>query len=114
MPRYSPITFRILRDPFELEIYEWDALMSGFEKGVIDFTAELTSAPERLDIYFMSKPAADRAMLLYCHKNAAPLETIAKTRRPRYTFLESTTMYDRVLSAEGDTSMLSLQKTTRN
>jgi Signal transduction histidine kinase len=87
---------------FEVSILDWDDLMDRFNSGKIDFTSELTETPERLEIYEMSMPVADRTMGIFTTVDGESLEKISEVRKPKYAFLEGTAMYDWVKNAEGD------------
>ena len=93
---------RVFDIPIELKILAWGDLMDEFTAGTVDLTSELTANEERRKAYYMSAPIADRMMSIFTRVSGEPLETIKKSRKPRYAFLEGTLMYDWVLEAEGD------------
>ena len=57
---------RLLSELFQAEfvpdIMEWDVLMDGIRSGAVDFTGELTPTEERMGIYDMSLPIAERML----------------------------------------------------
>jgi ABC-type amino acid transport substrate-binding protein len=55
--------------PFELEFYEWEPLIYGFDNGTIDFIGELMATPKREDIYSMSHPIAERSLAVFTYSN---------------------------------------------
>jgi len=77
--------------PFELSIGTWNELIDGLRTGEIDFTNELTSTPERRQIYFMTDSIAHRPIQYFKLSGSEPLSEIIKTRLPRYAILEGTT-----------------------
>ena len=87
---------------FDLVIYDWKDLVEKFNNGEIDFTSELTKTENRLELYTMSKPVADRTMAIFTKKDAPTLDEIKETRKLKYAFLEGTTMYDWVRNSEKD------------
>jgi signal transduction histidine kinase/CheY-like chemotaxis protein/HPt (histidine-containing phosphotransfer) domain-containing protein len=82
--------------PFEPALYEWGELLDGLEAGEIDFSGDLSPTPERLKIYYMAGPIAERSVVSIRLAGAGELEEIAAGRPLRYAFLEGTTTYDQV------------------
>ena len=50
---------------FELRIYDWDELIDGLESGIIDFTGELTPTEERMRVFSMTPPIAERMLRIF-------------------------------------------------
>ena len=82
--------------PFEPAVYEWDDLLSGLEKGEIDFTGSLTASSERLKTFFMSDPITWRRVTYMRMADNAELSEIAAMRPLRYGFFDSTVTIDYV------------------
>ena len=88
--------------PFETRLYEWDEMLNGLETGEIDFTGELTATEERRKTYLMTDAIAERLVKYLRIEDSERLLDIAKTRRPRFAFLEGVTTVDDVRAALGD------------
>ena len=60
---------RLLSNLFEidfiLELYEWDVLLDDLDSGAIDFTGELTRTEERMQMYKMTSPIAERMLRIF-------------------------------------------------
>ena len=84
---------------FEPSIYDWNTLITRFERGEIDFTGELTSTPERLGRYIMTDTFTERAIKAFRVRGSESLSEIAKTRPLRYAFLAGSTTTDAVVAA---------------
>ena len=84
---------------FVPQICEWNELLEGIESKEIDFTAEFTPTPERMEKYFMTDPFIQRALKVFTNKNSPTLDDISKTRKIRCGFVEGTTIYDMVSSS---------------
>ena len=50
---------------FNLEITDWDSLITKLDKRQIDFTGDLTPTPERLRFYYMTQPIAERSQRIF-------------------------------------------------
>ena len=50
---------------FVLELNDWDVLIDSFESGLLDFTGELTVTDERMNIYSMTHPIAERMLRIF-------------------------------------------------
>ena len=100
---YSALFCAWMSDLFGIEfvprIYDWDTLITGFEKGDIDFTGELTSTPERLEKYIMTGTFTERAIKAFRTRGSERLPDIAKHRKPRYAFLYGTTTIDAIVNS---------------
>jgi signal transduction histidine kinase/ABC-type amino acid transport substrate-binding protein/FixJ family two-component response regulator len=105
--------------PFELEFYEWDPLMNGFDDGTIDFIGELMPTPEREEIYLMSHPIAERSLAIFTYDkgitpemekdinglrmgfmDGANTAELIRDFYPSLTFSEVTDIYDSKDAAE--------------
>jgi signal transduction histidine kinase/CheY-like chemotaxis protein/ABC-type amino acid transport substrate-binding protein len=75
--------------PFELEFYDWDPLMIGFDKGEIDFIGELMATPEREKNYIMSHPIAERSLAIFTHDKAPPPERETDINGYRVGFMDA-------------------------
>ena len=61
--------------PFIPELNDWDQLKSRLDRGLIDFTGELTPTPERQEIYYMTLPIAERSLMIVSHADNTLIET---------------------------------------
>jgi signal transduction histidine kinase/ActR/RegA family two-component response regulator len=86
---------RLFGIPFKPVLYSWNDLMDKLASKEIDFSGNLTSTPERLKIYWMTTPIAERSMK-YMTLSGKSLLEIAEIRPIRYAFLEGTTTFDQV------------------
>ncbi|MDR1471773.1 MAG: transporter substrate-binding domain-containing protein, partial [Synergistaceae bacterium] len=87
---------RLFGIPFKPAIYEWDDMLNKLASGEVDFTSTLTSTPERLKIYWMTTPIAERSIKYMVLASGKSLLEIAESRPVRYAFLEGTTTYGQV------------------
>ena len=55
---------------FVLELYDWDVLIDSFESGLLDFTGELTVTDERMNVYSMTHPIAERMLRIFTAADA--------------------------------------------
>jgi len=78
--------------PFKIEFYELDDLQNKLESGDVNFTGELMITPERRKTYFMTSSIAERSLEIYRIKDSEPLDTIIKSRLPRYAFLKESVL----------------------
>ncbi len=88
--------------PFEVDLYEWDAMLEGLAAGAIDFTGELTATEERRKTYLMTDAIAERLVKYMRIEGSEPLADIAGTRRPRFAFLDGVTTVDDVRARLGE------------
>ena len=79
------------------EFYEWDELLEGLEKYSVDFTGELTPTDERMQIYGMSLPIAERMFRLFTHTDAKK-RTESDLSRSKIGFLEGTVTADIIIN----------------
>lgn len=86
--------------PFTPVIREWDALLAGLTSYEIDFTGELTSTPERQEIYFMTEAIAERSIKYFRLADSEQLSAIADQRTLNYGFLDGATSSDYLAEAE--------------
>jgi len=80
--------------PFIPKIVEWEELIPGLEKGLIDFTGELTANYERRIKYFMTDDIAQRRIIKLHVGNERMLRDASGMRALRYAFLEGATTAD--------------------
>lgn len=50
---------------FTLKLYDWDELIEGIESEAIDFTGELTPTEERMTMFSMTPPIAERMLRIF-------------------------------------------------
>jgi len=60
---------------FRLELYDWDSLKQGIDSKQIDFTGDLTPTQERLLVYHMTHPIAERSLRVFQHARSADILT---------------------------------------
>jgi len=87
--------------PFRTVFYEWGDLLKGLENGEVDFTGELMINSERRKSYFMTSPIAERSLKIYRVRGSEALETIIKSRPPRYAFLKDSVLNVDVIENAG-------------
>ncbi|MDR0448369.1 MAG: transporter substrate-binding domain-containing protein, partial [Treponema sp.] len=111
MGGFTALFCRWLGNLFDLDftpvIYEWVDLLEGLEAGTIDFTGELTAAPERLETYSMTSTIAQRAVIITQLSHHPDPAAISTRRRPRFGFLANSitpSMIQPALSFEIDIS----------
>jgi signal transduction histidine kinase/ABC-type amino acid transport substrate-binding protein/ActR/RegA family two-component response regulator len=79
--------------PFKVTLYNWGGLMAGLESGEIDFTGDLMATPERQKIYLMTDTIVERSLRTFRLAGEAPLSVIARSRPPRFAFLENSAVF---------------------
>ena len=84
---------------FEPRIYDWNDLISKFDRGEIDFTGELTSTPERLEKYFMTDTFTERTIKAFRLRGSKDLGEIARMRLLRYGILNGSTTGSAVVAS---------------
>ena len=50
---------------FNLQLCEWNDILDGLGNGQIDFAGDLTPTPERMRVYYMTYPIAERSMRIF-------------------------------------------------
>ena len=78
------------------EIYSWNDLVEGFNKGRVNFSGNFTANEERRQIYFMTDAISQSSLHYYRIVGSVPLSEISKTRLPVYAILSDTTVADDV------------------
>ena len=73
--------------PFKFEDYQFADLVAGLETGEIDFTGELTATDERLKIYYMTDPIAERVIKCFRLSGNPSPDEIAGTRPIKCGFI---------------------------
>jgi hypothetical protein len=68
-------------------IYEWNELLNGLESDAVDFTGELTAAPEQLQTYSMTGSIAERVIFITRIIGSPDPLALSMQRRPRLGFL---------------------------
>jgi PAS domain S-box-containing protein len=87
-PMFCDLLTQFFGIPFKTVSYEWGDLLRELEAGNIDFTGELMANPEHWINYYMTSPITERSLKVFRIRGSEPLETIMKSRTPRYAFLE--------------------------
>ncbi|MCL1829940.1 MAG: bacteriohemerythrin [Oscillospiraceae bacterium] len=60
---------------FRLDLYSWEELKSGLDSQTIDFTGDLTPTPERMQLYYMTHPIAERSQRIFMRKDRNDLNS---------------------------------------
>ena len=81
---------------FELEICEWDELRSRIENRSIDFTGDLTPTAERMKIYSMTSPIAERLLRIFMRTDSN-IRSEDDVKGRRIGFFESSVTMDFVM-----------------
>jgi signal transduction histidine kinase/CheY-like chemotaxis protein len=91
---FSALVCQWLTDLFGIKftpvIYQWDALLRGFESGDIAFTGEISTSLRDKN-YFMTDSIAERKIQFVSFEGSDRLALIAASRPLRYGFLAGTT-----------------------
>ena len=82
---------------FALELHGWDELVSGLESGSIDFTGEMTPTEERMLLYWMTPPIAERMMRVVMHIDSE-IKTESDMNGLRLGFLTDSITAESILS----------------
>ena len=85
--------------PFVLRQYEWLDILDGLRSGEIDFTGEITPTEERLKIYYMTAPIAERTLDYFRLNTGSALIDIVKKRPLRYAFMQGANTINTVTAA---------------
>ncbi|MDR1472623.1 MAG: transporter substrate-binding domain-containing protein, partial [Synergistaceae bacterium] len=94
---------RLFGISFTPAIYDWGNLINGLASHEIDFTGDLTAAPERLKTYWMTGPIAGRPIKYMYLAGGKNISDIAGWKTVRYAFLEWGTAYKQTrLSLAGE------------
>ena len=80
---------------FSLELYEWDVLMNRLESGTLDFTGELTATDERMKVYSMTSPIAERMLRIFTLANIE-IKTEADVNELKVGFFKGTVTADSI------------------
>ena len=73
---------------FVQEMYEWDELIAALEAKSVDFTGELTPTEERMLVYRMTFPIAERMLRILTHADSNKIQTEEDVNGRRIGFLE--------------------------
>ncbi|MDR1815552.1 MAG: transporter substrate-binding domain-containing protein, partial [Clostridiales Family XIII bacterium] len=84
---------------FVPQMDDWDTLYNGLLDGTIDFTGELTATPEREELFAMTRPFTERAIVAYRQVGSQSLDEIAKVRPLRFVFLTGSSTADLILES---------------
>jgi PAS domain S-box-containing protein len=84
---------------FQPEIYAWDEMLEKFNNGTVDFTGSLTATEERMKIYRMTDPIAERQFKMLRLRGSPGLDRITQERLPRYGFLQGSNIANVVAEA---------------
>ncbi|MCL1805491.1 MAG: transporter substrate-binding domain-containing protein [Clostridiales bacterium] len=66
---FCALLSRLFEIDFTLKLYDWDTLKSGIDEQRIDFTGDLTPTPERMQVYSMTHPIAERTLRIFVHED---------------------------------------------
>jgi PAS domain S-box-containing protein len=80
--------------PFIPRVLSPVELFARLNNGDLDFSGNLTPTPERLRIYHMTNPIAERQYVTVRLKGSPPFSEILQERPLRYIFIENTPMID--------------------
>jgi signal transduction histidine kinase/CheY-like chemotaxis protein len=69
---------------FEPRLLEWGDYIQGLQTGSLDFTAELTPTPDRMERYSMTSPINERVLVYVTVPGKPPLYLISRERPVRY------------------------------
>jgi PAS domain S-box-containing protein len=84
---------------FKPALYTWGDLMVGLESGEINFTGDLMATEERLKIYYMTDSITERSLRAFRIAGRPPLAVVARSRTPRFAFLENSAVFAPVVEA---------------
>jgi ABC-type amino acid transport substrate-binding protein len=70
--------------PFQPKIIVFPQIVSGLNNRTLDFSGTVTATPERLQMYSMTSPIAERQLRMMRLWGSPSLEQISKERLPRY------------------------------
>ncbi|MCL1983011.1 MAG: diguanylate cyclase [Clostridiales bacterium] len=80
---------------FNLELFEWDELINGLESRSIDFAGELTATEERMQVYGMTLPIAERLLRIFTRADSE-IQDEADVSGMRIGFLEGSITADTI------------------
>ncbi|MDR0315946.1 MAG: transporter substrate-binding domain-containing protein [Treponema sp.] len=89
---------------FQPAVYAWNDLIEKLNTGEIDFAGNITPTEERIQMYHMTAPVAERQYKTIQRTGSLPLDRLALTRPLRYVFLEGTAFVDTVASIAGSST----------
>ena len=99
---FVPLMYERMTELFGFEfdyfVCDWDELLEKIESKEIDFTAEFTPTPSRIEDYFMTEPIGQRAIKIFKNKNT-DLNEISQTRIVRCGFITGSTIYQIVVNS---------------
>jgi len=81
---------------FVPQFYEWDELMSSLESLSVDFTGELTPTRERMQVYFMTYPIAERLLRIFTLASSDKIQNESDVEGLKIGFLEDTITADTI------------------
>ena len=84
---------------FTPAVYDWGDLISGMEKGEIDFTGLMSPSEERRRKYFMTSPIIQRTLKHFRLKNSLSFSEIEERRPLRFIFLDAAVTRDQLISS---------------
>ena len=82
---------------FVPEIYDWDELIGRLDSRSLDFTGELTATEERMQVYAMTLPIAERLLRIYRRADSDNIRTEADINGLKIGFLEGSITADSIL-----------------
>ena len=84
--------------PFIPELFSTEELITGLERGDIDFTGHLSPTSELRRTYVMTNEIAQRPMLYFRLTGSPPLAEIRDERLPRYALISDHAATDEILN----------------
>jgi signal transduction histidine kinase/DNA-binding response OmpR family regulator len=84
---------------FVPEIRQFPDILTGFQEGEVHFTGTMTPTAERLEVYSMTDPIANRTLKYFRLKDSEPLSDIRTYRLPRFALLQGSSVWDKVMEA---------------
>ena len=97
--KYAELLTDLFGIPFVPELLEWDELMSNLEDLSLDFTGELTPTPERMKVFSMSYPIAERSLRIFTLADSNNIQIEADVEGLTLGFLEDTVTADSISAA---------------
>ncbi|MCL1829036.1 MAG: GGDEF domain-containing protein [Oscillospiraceae bacterium] len=96
--KFCDLLSELFETEFIPEIYDWDILIADLASGAVDFTGELTATEERMKIYGMSLPIAERMLRIFTLTDSE-IETEADVNDLKLGFLTDSVTADSVLES---------------
>ena len=95
---FCTLLSELFETDFEFKLYDdWDMLMDDFKSGVVDFTGELTPTEERMKVYSMTPPIAERMLRIFTHTDSG-IKTETDINGLKIGFLTDSVTADSILA----------------